>query len=150
MSIYALFHLYIPLLLYLFICALCRFFSIPSLKYASFTQKKTASVTENLQTPYPASRAVYKRLSPTTSERPKKTPLKTNAFLKKWRTPKEFICPIRCCFGVHLKVFLGVFHPVLFLSIALISPYLYVFCSLETLKTPKVKHLAICLSCLQA
>ena len=145
MSIYALFHLYIFTLSY-FIYSYLRFCRLLNsiFKIWLFHGKKTASVT--LQTPRPASRAVYKRLDnhPHPNRPVFSHPLKNERLFEKMSDSKEFIFPIPCWLLVRSVIgecFWGVFHPVLFLSIALISPKLYVLCSLEPdSKASKVRN----------
>ena len=150
MSIYALFHLYIPLLLYLFICALCRFFSIPSLKHRPFTQKKKASVT--VQT---ANRCVSHHALPlmqcTNAYPPHQKALihtpQNERLRKKWLS-KESIFPIPCWLLVRSvcgKCFLGVTPSSI--PFYCIDFALSVLCSLETNSKGETPGN---LSCLQA
>ena len=111
----------------------------PSLKYASFTQRKqhlsqkTANRCKHHALPLLQCTNACKQ--PPHPERHKKPPLENERLFEKIADSKESIFPVRCFFvGSECvwRVFLGGFTPSSFLSIALISPYLHVFCSLET------------------
>ena len=118
MSIYALFHLYIPLLLYYFIysyCALLQVVQTPSLKYSYVTQKKKQHKSHGSnRDALPLVQCTNACKQPPHPERPVFHTLENERLFEKIADSKESIFPIRCFFvGSECvwRVFLGGFTP---------------------------------------
>ena len=138
-------HSFFTLLLYLFISALLQVFQTPSLKYCYFTQKKQHKSHGSNRDALPLVQCTNAYPPPPHQNRPVfSPPLENEGLFEKIADSKESIFPIRCWLLVRSvcgECFWGVLHPVLFLSIALISPKLYVFCCLEPdSKASKVRN----------